>query len=259
MYTTGQITLISVEQVSVFGEDNPLPIESVLTKPIVQRVFVQPIIVSDDDGSNTALSFGTPEQETEIQRRVNRIYNQAGVEIVFLTSRQFNSTFANGDADVERSALDFGEIIRRGDAAGVGNSDPLVLDYYFINQVPGGDIEGLAFLGESGAAQELFDSALANQFGRARVARTFAHEIGHNLGLSHTAELGLLNIDGTAAVNLADFQISQILKSPFSQPISNGSSNDSAAGTRSAVAGDNGETGGCDCGVCGFCTGAITA
>ena len=57
IFATGQITLTSVEQVSVFGEDNPLTVESQLSKPIVERVFVQPIVVSDDDGSNTALSF----------------------------------------------------------------------------------------------------------------------------------------------------------------------------------------------------------
>ena len=259
LFNVGRITLTSVEQLDTTREDEPLLIESLTPNPIVERVFVQPIIVSDDDGSNTALSFGTPEQETEIQRRVNRIYNQAGVEIVFLPSKQFNSTFANGDADVERSALDFGEIIRRGGAAGVGSSDPLVLDYYFINQVPGGDFAGRAFINANGATQEVTDFSLASQSGRASIAKTFAHEIGHNLGLTHTAVSGLLGTDGTTAVNLADSQISQILDSPFSQPISGSSSSDSAAGTGSAIAGDNGETGGCDCGVCGICTGAITA
>ena len=153
MFFTGQITLTSVEQVSVFGEDNPLTVESQLSKPIVERVFVQPIVVSDDDGSNTATAFGNAEQEAEIERRVNRIYNQAGVEVVFLQTKQFNNTFANGVGEGERDLRDFGKIFNLGDAAGVSSSDPLVLNYYFINRVPGFDLPGggRARIGQSGA------------------------------------------------------------------------------------------------------------
>ena len=189
LFFTGQITLNSVEQVRLFGEADPLPVQSVLTKPIVERVFVQPIIVSDDDGSNTAIAFGNAEQEAAIQRRVNRIYNQAGVEVVFLTTNHWNSTFANGVGGTT-GANDFREIIRRGDAAGVGSSDPLVLDYYFVNQVPaqippGNSSGGRAFIGQSGATQAVGQSVPDRQSGRERIADVFGHEIGHNFGLSH--------------------------------------------------------------------------
>ena len=247
----GQVTLTSIETFQFSGEDDSVPFESLLSNPIVERVFVQPIIVSDDDGSNTAFGFGNAEQEAEFKQRVNRIYNQAGVEVVFLSTNHWNNTFANGDRTVERDVSEVREIITRGDAAGVGSSDPLVLDYYFINRVPGGLFAGRAFLDDNGAVQQ------ATSDSSVRAAETFAHEIGHNFGLSHTTFASLLGRNTSVAL-LTDAQIRQVLNSRFTQPI-DGSSNDTAAGISSAVAGDTGEAGGCGCGVCGLCTGVDIA
>ena len=264
---SGTSTLTSIEQVNFLGGEDPIqPIESLLWNPIVERVFVQPIIVSDDDGSNTAASFGTPEQEAEIKRRVNRIYNQAGVDVVFLPTNHWNNTFANGVGEGDRDRDELDEIISRGDAAGVGSSDPLVLDYYFVTRVPnasepvlGGG--GIAFLGGNGAAQATNELFSTFEIGRERIALVLGHELGHNLGLQHdnnSPTTSLMSSDGSS-VRLKDFQISQVINSRFSQPISEGGSNDTAAGISSAVAGDNGDIGGCDCGVCGLCTGGNPA
>ena len=92
---------------------------------------------------------------------------------------------------------------------------------------------------------------------RERTAAVFAHEIGHNFGLAHDLSATPSLLDVTASSNLLkDFQIDQILNSRFSQPISGGSDNAAAVAGGSDTLAD---TGGCDCGICGFCTGANPA
>ena len=253
----GNFTTSSIEKYRVLGEDDPLPAGSLLWKPIVQRAFVQPIIVSDNDGSNTATAFGNAEQEAEFKRRVDRIYNQAGVDIVYLPTKQWNNTFANGVGGVERDVNDFGRIISQGDAAGIGSSDPTVLDYYFVNQVPGANAAGRAYVGQSGAMQEVNELFVGNDYLRRFVSETFAHELGHNFGLQHdlSSTPSVMSISESSDF-LKNFQITQILNSGLTKPISGGSSNASATGVNGAVAGD---IGGCGCGVCGLCTGGNSA
>ncbi len=190
-------------------------------------VTIQPIIVSDDDGSNTAEFFGNAMQQADVMLRINAIYAQAGIEIVWLPAVTFNSTFINvGDGDDgERPNADLDEIIDQGDEAGVGSTNPNVIDMYFVELVPGFDdlgentANGLAFIDMPGVAIQIGDNLPATAVGRNVIAEVTAHEIGHNLGLTHLAIEG--NLLAPAGVvnggsNLTSGQILTALDSPLS-------------------------------------------
>ena len=159
---------------------NPLPV-----------VTINPIVVSNDDGSNTAEFFGDAAQEAEIKRLIDVIYLTAGVDIEFLPTQFYNNTFANiGDGtmgpDGERPRGDLFTIVQAGDAAGVGSPDPLVIDLYAVSINPGfPPAIGLAFVGAPGTTIQVGDGNPETENGRIRTSVLTAHEIGHNLGLGH--------------------------------------------------------------------------
>ena len=154
-------------------------------------VTINPVVVSDDDGSNTAEFFGNAEEEAEIKRLIDVIYLQAGVDIEFLPTQFWNNTFANvGDGtegdDGERPRADLGTILTTGDAAGFGSPDPLVIDLYAVSLNPGfPPAIGLAFVGAPGTTIQVTEGRPTTANGRALTAVLAAHEIGHNLGLGH--------------------------------------------------------------------------
>ena len=208
--------------------DDP-EIDPPTTTPGFQVVFVQPVVVSDDDGSNASIGFGTDLQAADIENRIDDIWAQARIDIEFLPTRFIQSTFINfGDGIGERTTDDLGETITLGDEAGVGSEDPLVIDMYFVQRVPGFDVtneftsNGLAFVGAPGTSIFNGSSLQTSDGGRAVIASVTAHEIGHNLGLEHTTEpFNLLLAGGSndRGDNLNDEQIQIALNSNLSQVV----------------------------------------
>lgn len=187
--------------------------------PITQAVTVQPIVVSNDDGSNTAEYFGNTTQQAIIHDLIDQIWAQAGIDIEWLSPNYWNNTFANIGNGSSRPTSDLGTVTSSGDSAGVGHSDPLVLDLYFVEISAGfsnlGEnyANGLAYVDGNGSTIHVGDNLVSFSGGREVIARVVAHEIGHNLGLNHVATTNNLMADGEL---LSSSQVTTSLASDFS-------------------------------------------
>ena len=202
-------------------------------RPISEIVTVQPIILSDDDGSNTATFFGTSEQQSSIEGYVDTIWAQAGIDVDFLAPNYWNDTFANwgenGPPDnggETRPTSDLKKIVNAGKDQGVTNQNSVVINMFF-SQIPAGYAKlkdnyaaGLAFIGANGISQYVGSNLLTWSGGQEVIASVVAHEIGHNLGLNHVPDLeNLMNVtDEKNGARLNDIQIATALDSPFSVP-----------------------------------------
>lgn len=195
-------------------------------QPIDRRVTVRPIVVSNDDGSDTATFFGSATQRAAIETFIDTIWAQAGIDIEFQTSVAWNNTFAkNGTAD-PRPGGDLGLIASAGIAAGVAAPSP-VLNMYFVDNVPGfgvGDLDantsaGLAFLPGQESTLFVGSSLLTFTAGREVIAAVVAHEIGHNLGLPHVGAVNNLMTPGSNGQLLSADQITTSRASSFTTPI----------------------------------------
>ena len=194
---------------------------------IIGSVTVQPIIVSDDDGSNQANYFGTAGEQQNIFDLVDTIWAQAGIDIEFLAPDFWNSSFANEGVTTPRPQSDLGTIRNDATSAGLTNANPSVLNMFMVNVVPGfsplsaNQAAGLATLGGNGIAQYVGTNLLGFLGGREVIASVVAHEIGHNLGLAHNSIAENLMATGniTAGERLNATQIANVLNSQFITPV----------------------------------------
>lgn len=193
---------------------------------IEEVITIQPIIVSNSNGSNTAEFFGTDEEERLIKRQINDIYYQARIQVNWVAPNTWNNTFANvGIGGGTRPINDAFDIINNGRDAGVASTNSRVLNMYFIEITPGSDdlgentTNGVSLDDENGVTFQVGDNLPTFEDGRAAVARVAAHEIAHNLGLEHVSGNGtnLMNFPNITTTQLTRSQVNQLIDSEFSR------------------------------------------
>jgi hypothetical protein len=195
-------------------------------QPVTRQVRVQMIQTALDNGSSPAPLFGDAARTAAIQSAVDTIWAQAGVDVQFLPNVvRYNNSFANqGSLGVGVRPLgDLGAIVSSAQSqGGILHADPNVLNMFFVNVVPGFNLKNAAWVTGSG---HLGGNGMAIYVGSGTSAEHaghwVAHEIGHNLGLSH-ATAGDTNLMAASRNTelLSQAQISKVLESSFVKPIS---------------------------------------
>jgi hypothetical protein len=169
--------------------------------PIDREVVVQLIRAQEDNGTGAATVLGNAAQRLSIETTLDQIWAQAGIDITLLpTVTPYNSSFAldANNAGGTRPTGDLSTMFVQASAAGVLNTNN-VINVIFVDLVPGFSLlsedfsAGLASISGNRIAMFVGDNLLGFQNGLDLIASVFAHEIGHNLGLNHTAN-GIPNL-----------------------------------------------------------------
>jgi hypothetical protein len=184
----GAALLLSASAQAALIVNSPMPITDVL--------WVNPIIVSDDSGGDTATFMGAA--EAAIKGMVDTIWAQAGIDVQWLTAQTFKSTETlNGgitsggprpstDLSTDPGGQDhetLGEAVRIAGAINMFFVNVAAGHFFYernaivsagLAERPGDDIS--MFVGTG-----LFDIDSGDEI----IAHVISHEIGHNLSLRH--------------------------------------------------------------------------
>jgi hypothetical protein len=194
-------------------------------QPITHRVTVQIVQTSLDGGLLPATVMGNATQQAAIESGIDKIWAQAGIDIEFLpTVTAYPNTFAYQGSLTPRPTGDLGAILTNATTSNIINTDPKVLNMFFVAIAPGysalnqNTSAGIALIGNNGIAVYNGASLLSFTNGRDVIAGVMAHEIGHNLGLTHTAS-GSANLmaPGGTSEQMTPEQITMALNSRFAQ------------------------------------------
>ncbi len=142
--------------------------------PITHEIVINPIQICDNSGA-TCANTGLQTYEAEM----DKIYAQAGIDIVFLPFQQlFDTSSLHLDAGAPIAGSDASNFL--GGSRPLADPDPSVVNMWFAQSLPysSGTLFGLGLVGASGIL--ISDVVFA-----ANRIDTLAHELGHNLGLGH--------------------------------------------------------------------------
>lgn len=198
-------------------------------QPITRRVTVQLVQTALDNATSPATVFGNAAQRASIEAGIDAIWAQAGIDVDVLPPiTRYNNTFAyqgNAGSGV-RPTGDLDTIYNNArNTGGVLNSDTRVLNLFLVNVVPG--FAPLSEFHVAGLARQpgniitgfVGDNLLSTQFNLDIVAGVVAHEIGHNLNLTHTASgtANLMSISNGTSQQLSSAQITTALSSNYAR------------------------------------------